>query len=535
MAAWTQDLARHAAGWCLWQAGVGPVREAASGTAAPQLHGGDQLAILAWLTQHSTFGTFLFIDDDAYLAVDAFHLESGALGEHYHGAIRRQAAALPHRFAAPPFVDPAQGLTVSRLAAQLAVQLAATRAGARLVLAGHHEASRLAHLLALAHVAPNADGHFVHLRRPPCEEDGVAPAFHNFWPPGPGLATVLTTLGDGENPAEVLAPARTGRVEPPRIWPPDATPRLPGGSLPAQQLVRLSGLSSAEAIDHDSPCVIAVARNERVLLPHFLAHYRSLGVRRFFLADNLSTDGSREFLATQPDVVLYSVDTAYRDSHYGVAWQLAMLTEHAQHSWAVVADIDEFLVWPGCENEGLPALCRRLDADHVNAARALMVDMYPMGSLDEADFERGRPFDEAPCFDAQPCLPWRIGSGQYSNAPTFVSAVRHRLLPDSPPNHYTAQKLPLLRYHAGVRFSEGLHYAAGLQPATQPLFFAHFKYHKGFRAKVEEEVARKQHYNDAEEYRKYRALWTEARGMMFDPAVSRRYTDSHSFADIPWN
>ena len=67
-----------------------------------------------------------------------------------------------------------------------------------------------------------------------------------------------------------------------------------------------------------------------------------------------------------------------------------------------------------------------------------------------------------------------------------------------------------------------------------PLFLAHFKYHRGFRAKVEEEVARRQHYNDAEEYRKYRALWAEARGIMFDPAVSRRWVDSHSFAGIAW-
>jgi hypothetical protein len=52
---------------------------------------------------------------------------------------------------------------------------------------------------------------------------------------------------------------------------------------------------------------------------------------------------------------------------------------------------------------------------------------------------------------------------------------------------------------------------------------------------VELEVARRQHFNNAEEYRKYRALWAEARGMMFDPAHSRRYEDSHSFADLAWS
>jgi hypothetical protein len=229
------------------------------------------------------------------------------------------------------------------------------------------------------------------------------------------------------------------------------------------------------------------------------------------------------------------VDTDYRDSHYGVAWQMALLAHHAQCSWALVADIDEFLVWPGCEQERLSDLCARLDAAGHDAAMALMVDMYPQGPLDDADFGRTPPFEAAQWFDRQPVLPWRLGSGSFSQGGTWVSAVRHRLLPGSPPNHYTAQKLPLMRYRPGVRLSEGLHYASGLLPAAEPVFFAHFKYHRGFRAKVELEVARRQHFNNAEEYRKYRALWAEARGMMFDPAHSRRYEDSHSFADLAWS
>ena len=43
------------------------------------------------------------------------------------------------------------------------------------------------------------------------------------------------------------------------------------------------------------------------MLDDFLRHYRALGVDRFVVLDNGSTDGSVDLLARQPDVDLYQV------------------------------------------------------------------------------------------------------------------------------------------------------------------------------------------------------------------------------------
>ena len=80
----------------------------------------------------------------------------------------------------------------------------------------------------------------------------------------------------------------------------------------ANQLELLSAPAAVRALDAAELLVVAVARNERTLLPHFLDHYRKLGVQHFVLVDNLSDDGTREYLLLQPDVVLYSADTEYR-------------------------------------------------------------------------------------------------------------------------------------------------------------------------------------------------------------------------------
>jgi len=52
------------------------------------------------------------------------------------------------------------------------------------------------------------------------------------------------------------------------------------------------------------PC-FAVMRDEAVRLPHWLAHHRALGVDRFLIVDNGSTDGTLDMLRAEPDVTVW--------------------------------------------------------------------------------------------------------------------------------------------------------------------------------------------------------------------------------------
>jgi hypothetical protein len=343
-------------------------------------------------------------------------------------------------------------------------------------------------------------------------------------------AHALAALGADDRVAEVLARAGVTLTPAPRFaapagWLDLATPKLwpTWGPVRAEslagsnELVLRSPRERLARIDAAPVIVVAVARNEREMLPHFLSHYRALGVEGFVMVDNGSDDGSAELLRAQPDVLLYEADTQYRQSHYGVAWQQAVLAAHGQGKWALVADLDELIVWPGCESQRLDALTARLDAQGATAAEVLMVDMYPRGGLATARLEDEDPFTAAPCFDAPPLRRWHLGSGYYSAGSTWLSGLRHRLIHDAPPNAFTSQKIALLRYAPWVRLSEGLHYASGLEVASRPLWFAHFKYHARFLEKVEQEIRRMQHYDDAAEYRQYLGMRLAAtRGFFAD-------------------
>jgi hypothetical protein len=330
--------------------------------------------------------------------------------------------------------------------------------------------------------------------------------------------------------APAAAPAAPDDPDAPGLWPTSAVPsrELAAGG---NRLRLLSPPERVAALADARLVVVCVVRNERTMLPHFLAHHRRLGATHFVVVDNLSDDGTRDWLRAQPDVVLYSADTDYRDSHFGVAWQQAVLAAHAQGRWALLADADEFLLYRGCEDTPLPALLDRLEAGGHDAARTLMIDMYPRDALREVDFARADPAAAAGWFDRAPLLRWHLGGGLYSDGPTWLSALRHRLIPNSPPNAFTAQKLALLRYRPWVRLSEGLHYVAGLAPAPEALFFGHYKYHAGFRDKVLLEIERKQHFDAASEYAHYLGMVAEPDATLYEREVSVHLDDSASLPD----
>ena len=136
------------------------------------------------------------------------------------------------------------------------------------------------------------------------------------------------------------------------------------------------------------------------------------------------------------------------------------------------------------------------------------------------------PFAAAPYVDRTPFLTTALGRGPFSDSPTYTSATRHRLLPGSRPELFVAQKIALLRYRPWMRLTDGLHYVGETRLSPRALLFGHFKYTAAFRAKAVAEVARGQHFNNAEEYRKYLDLITEGRDQIHDPAVSVHWTES---------
>lgn len=253
-------------------------------------------------------------------------------------------------------------------------------------------------------------------------------------------------------------------------------------------------------------------RNERVRLPFFLDYYRKLGIDHFLVIDNGSDDGSRDYLAAQPDVSLWATRAGYRQSRYGIDWLMHLLRRHGSGNWCLTVDVDEFLVYPFCEARPLRALTDWLDNAGVRSFGAMLLDMYPKGEMHGQPYREGQnPFEIAQYFD----------SGNYTirrNWPYLNLWVqggpRARLFFGNEPKKAPAMnKIPLVKWDPSYAYVSSTHMllprglnltyeVAGGEKASGCLL--HAKFLDTFALKAEEELQRGQHYAESHEYRAYR-------------------------------
>ncbi len=125
--------------------------------------------------------------------------------------------------------------------------------------------------------------------------------------------------------------------------------------------------------------LFCVQRNEKLRLPFFLDYYRKLGVTQFFFVDNNSDDGSFEFLLEQPDCHVFWTNDGYNQSGHGLTWLNHLINDaNILHinQWYIIADVDEFLVYPNCETHSLKKLTDYLNTTDVEVVPSFMLDMY---------------------------------------------------------------------------------------------------------------------------------------------------------------
>jgi hypothetical protein len=498
------------------------------------------LSALAWVATQTPYAHMLKIDDDCFLNARAFFDNLSYRKHHYYGrkltrtpgqmdrAWHQGKSTSPrgrHELDKSPepasYADGGSGYVLSRHAICAALDQAQSPAGQRLIATSFMEDKLLGDLLAQAGIHVSEEDYRIAIRRRTHDTATPVSAWLNSFLPSQAAPVLLAHMDSADDMARAQAHLPAADLAPRKIWPSFQPARL---GYQSNALDLLSPQHTVDRAQEAPVAVVACMRNEMFMLPQFLRHYRRLGVDSFLIADNASDDGTREYLLEQPDVALFSVDTDYNRSQYGVAWQQAMLSAFRLGKWSLVADADELLVWQQNQSQTLPDLLQSPDFHGAEAVRIFMLDMYPQGPLSDADF-RSDPFEQAGFADREPFLRHTPMRGPFGNAPAWTSALRHRLIPGSSPNLFVAQKLALLRYHPFMRLSAGLHFVGDARLAPRDLIFGHFKYNADFRRKALAEVARGQHWGNAEEYRKYLALVSEGREQIYDPARALPWHD----------
>lgn len=255
----------------------------------------------------------------------------------------------------------------------------------------------------------------------------------------------------------------------------------------------------------------STVRNERTRLPYFLEYYRAMGVAHFLFVDNGSDDGTREYLAEQPDVSVWTTTASYAKAKFGVDWLNWLMRQYGHKHWCLTVDVDEFLVYPFCDTRPLRALTDWLDAGSIRSFGSMLLDMYPKGPLGAQPYREGQnPFEIATWFDSGNYLFER--NSTYGNL-WIQGGVRARaFFGDAPRRAPALNKVPLVKWrrdyvyvsstHALLPRGLNLTYDAGGGEKTTGVLL-HAKFLSLFVDRAAEEAQRSEHYRAGDEYKAY--------------------------------
>lgn len=290
----------------------------------------------------------------------------------------------------------------------------------------------------------------------------------------------------------------------------------------------------------------AVMHDERYFLPAFLAHYRGLGVERFVILDDASTDGTREHLLAQPDCMVLGSDARFFEPVDGrraiYAWRQAMLDDWCRDQWAMMVDADEFVIPP--PGRAMADVIAKLERVGSSSVWGVMIDTYPR---DVAALRAGeeRPFalDDDWYFDARPHL-WAWPGRRKPIA--LYKGARARLMSENRIEEpgkgrrrglvtrlglggllklNQQSKVPLMRWSAAHRL-DGQHRVAPPPGTGDVLPMLHFKFTPDLGRKVAYALETRGYAGGSRQYDLMGRLLTrmEADGRGFLGPRSRRYS-----------
>jgi hypothetical protein len=266
-----------------------------------------------------------------------------------------------------------------------------------------------------------------------------------------------------------------------------------------------------DQIRPDDLLSFSTLRNEIVRLPFFLQYYREMGINQFLIVDNGSTDGSLDYLASQPDVSVWSTNASYKRARFGVDWQNWLQMKYGHGHWNLVVDPDEFLVYPFCDTRPLRALTDWLDASSIKSFSAMLLDMYPKGRLDDQTYESGQnPMEIASWFDSGNYTITR--NKKFGNLWIQGGPRARMFFPNKPAKAPALNKIPLVKWDRRYAYVSSTHMLLprglnqvydewGGEKASGVLL--HAKFLDTFNTKAAEELDRKQHYAASVEYKAY--------------------------------
>lgn len=285
-------------------------------------------------------------------------------------------------------------------------------------------------------------------------------------------------------------------------------------------------------IDFDSlsdfdPILICVVKNDIDRIKVLFNHYRKLGVKGFVFVDNISTDGTLEYLSEQDNVDLYVCDTPYTTKNRE-AWINRIIGHYGFNKWYLCVDSDELFVYENYEKNDISEFVKKLKKRRV---LSFLLDMYSKEYLFAEDIKSNEIIKRYCYFDTDSY----IHKTNYKME-IISGGPRQRVFLENSNNTFMLTKYPLFYFKKGdIQCCSHYHYPYkdnfGFECKTALL---HYKFLRSDLDKYLERAKKGNYANGSSEYKKYAEIVSEGKRITLYNEKSAKFENFDSLNKIKW-
>jgi glycosyltransferase involved in cell wall biosynthesis len=282
--------------------------------------------------------------------------------------------------------------------------------------------------------------------------------------------------------------------------------------------------------------LFAIVRNESLRLPHFFNYYTKMGVDRFFIIDNGSTDETVDIALRHPNTHVFQITESYKE-HWD--WMEFLLGKYGKGRWCIVVDADELFAYPFMEHLSLSQLISYLENNHFSAMKSILLDIYSDLPVSETNYLQGEdPISCCSYFDPQFSLKeytfFDKKNWEYFNQICYSGGLRSNFFGSfmNQEQSFCLNKFSLFKYGGETYLVQGMHAINGANIADVSGAVFHSKFLNDFIFKAENESKREEHFNNAVEYKNYKHHLDQNENMVLKSERSEKYEDSLKLIDL---
>jgi len=276
-----------------------------------------------------------------------------------------------------------------------------------------------------------------------------------------------------------------------------------------------------EQIEVEGPILVCAVKNDLVRIKMQVEHHRNIGVKEFIYIDNMSTDGTFEWLSKQNDVTLYKVETPY-DSSTRSGWIQLALKQEGYSKWYLILDSDELFAYPNMEITSIQKYISFLEKKQITTTTTPLIDMYSKSKMFDAD-----PHEDiktAYCFFDIFYLKGRYYTNWFfSGGPRLRlfsmegGLIKHSLL--------KVEENTVFRAHSVFPFKRN--FEAGVNA-----FLLHYKFLPDDRQKYQDIIEKGNYANGSKEYKAYIEVYKRNPDISFYYSGSQKLNNSMDLLKI---